>query len=110
MANDSQREEPPQKISKLAIAAETEEDRYDTNIQVVCYACQAEDVDKTSGKIGPVVDGIMKAMTFARQEAVKAWEQDFTPCEHTLCLDQQPSKQIDSQGMILQTQLTEVLK
>ncbi|KAL9106499.1 MAG: hypothetical protein Q9227_008478 [Pyrenula ochraceoflavens] len=93
------REEPPQKISKLAIAAETETDRYDTNTQVICYACQLQDVDKTSGKLAPVVDGIMKAMTFARQEEVKAWEQEFTPCEHTLCLEQQPSKQIESQDL-----------
>jgi ubiquitin carboxyl-terminal hydrolase 5/13 len=93
------REEPPQKISKLAINAETEEDRYDTKTQVICYACQIENVDKAAGKLKAVVDGVMKAMTFAKQEEVKAWEQDFTPCEHTLCLEQQPSKQIESQDL-----------
>jgi ubiquitin carboxyl-terminal hydrolase 5/13 len=93
------REEPPQKMSKLAIEAETEEDRYDTKTQVNCYVCQIENIDKASGKLPAVVDGIMKAMTFARQEEVKAWEQEFTPCEHTLCLEQQPSKQIESQDL-----------
>jgi ubiquitin carboxyl-terminal hydrolase 5/13 len=93
------REEPPQKISKLAIEAETEEDRYDTETQVSCYACQIEKIDKASGKLPAVVDGIMKAMTFARQEEVKAWEQEFTPCDHTRCLEQQPSKQIESQDL-----------
>ena len=93
------REEPPQKISKLAIAAETEEDRYDTVTKVICYACQIEDVDKAEGKLQAVVDGIMKAMTFAKQEEVKAWEQEFIPCEHTLCLEQQPGKHIESQDL-----------
>ena len=93
------RHEPPQKMTKLAIAAETEEDRYDTRTEVVCYACQLENIDKAQGKLQAVVDAVMKAMTFARQEEVKAWEQDFTPCEHTLCLEQQPAKQIDSQEL-----------
>ncbi len=65
------RDEPPQKISKLAIAAETEEDRYDTATRVICYACPSEKVDMTAGQLPRVVDGIMRAMTFARQEEVK---------------------------------------
>jgi ubiquitin carboxyl-terminal hydrolase 5/13 len=93
------REEPPQKMSKVAIKAETEEDRYDTKTQVMCYPCQVENVDTTAGKLTAVVDGVMKAMTFAKQEEVKAWEQEFTPCEHTLCLEQQPGKQIESQDL-----------
>ena len=94
-----QRDEPPPKLTKLAIAAETEEDKYDTATQVKCYACQLQDVDKTSGKLPAVVDGVMKAMTFAKQEEVKAWEQEFTPCEHTLYLEQHPSRQIESQNL-----------
>ncbi|KAF7506564.1 hypothetical protein GJ744_011601 [Endocarpon pusillum] len=93
------REEPPQKMSKLAIAAETEEDRYDTEKRVLCYSCPTEEVNMTAGHLPRVVDGILKAMTFARQEEVKAWEQDFTECEHTLCLQQEPSKQIPSQDL-----------
>ncbi|KKY23012.1 putative ubiquitin c-terminal hydrolase [Phaeomoniella chlamydospora] len=98
-AHSAMRDEPPPKISKLAISAESEEDRYDTTTKVICYECQAEDVPKTSGNLQAVVEGVMKATTFARQEEVKAWEQEFTPCEHTLCLEQQPSKQIESQEL-----------
>jgi ubiquitin carboxyl-terminal hydrolase 5/13 len=94
-----ERAEPPLKMSKLAIAAETEEDRYYTKTQVNCYACQIENVDKAHAKLQAVVDGVMKAMTFARQEEVKAWEQEFTACEHTLCLEQQHSKHIASQDL-----------
>ncbi|KAL8896804.1 MAG: hypothetical protein Q9192_002902 [Flavoplaca navasiana] len=95
----SKRDEPPQKISKLAIAAETEEDRYDTMTKVRCYECGIDDVDKSSGKLSAVVEGVMKANTFAKQAEVQAWEQEITACEHTLCLDQEPARQIESQSL-----------
>lgn len=93
------RDEPPAKISKLAISAETEEDRYDTLTKVRCHECGQNDVDKTQGNLAQVVDGVMKANTFARQEEVKAWEQEMIPCEHTLCLEQEQSRKIDSQHL-----------
>ncbi|RLL94574.1 hypothetical protein CFD26_104230 [Aspergillus turcosus] len=94
-----QRGEPPQKISKLAIAAETDEDRYDTAIRVICYECRLDDIDASSGNLAVVVDGVMKAMTFSKREEIKAWEQEFVPCEHTLCLVQQTAKQTESQEL-----------
>ncbi|KAE8144286.1 hypothetical protein BDV25DRAFT_167187 [Aspergillus avenaceus] len=94
-----QREEPPQKISKLSITAETDEDRYDTITRVICYACGKNDIDKTNSGLEVVVDGIMNAMTFSRREEVKAWEQEFVPCEHTLCLNQGGPTQIQSKDL-----------
>ncbi|ETI28156.1 hypothetical protein G647_00605 [Cladophialophora carrionii CBS 160.54] len=94
-----QRDEPPPKLTKLAIAAETEEDKYDTTTRVKCHACGIQDVDRSSGNLPAVVDGVMKAMTFANSEEVKAWEQEFTPCEHTLCLQQEVGRQIESQNL-----------
>jgi ubiquitin carboxyl-terminal hydrolase 5/13 len=41
----------------------------------------------------------MKANTFSRQEEVKAWEQEFTTCEHILMLHQEASRQIESQDL-----------
>lgn len=93
-----QRDEPPQKITKLAIAAETEEDRYDTQVRVQCYDCGVEEVDRSSGKLSSAIDGVLKANTFARQAEVKAWEQEMIPCEHTLCLEQDTARRIESQG------------
>lgn len=87
-------------MSKLAISAESEEDKYDTETTVICYSCNIQDVDKTFGKLPGVVDGVMKALTFARQEEVKAWEQEFVPCEHTLCLEQKQGPKNVTQGMI----------
>ena len=93
-----QRDEPPQKVSKLAIAAETEEDHYDTTTRVECYECGVKDVDKTQGKLPSTIDGILKANTFSEQAAVKAWELEMTPCQHTLSLQQAPKRDIASQG------------
>ena len=89
------RDEPPQKLTKLAIAAETEEDRYETRAEIKCYECGVEGIEK-QGKVAEVVDGVLKANTFAKQEEVKAWEQEMTACEHTLCLEQDAARQIAS--------------
>lgn len=80
---------------KLAITAETEEDRYDTKLQVKCYKCGIDDVDIKSGRLPGVVEGVLKANTFARQAEVKAWEQEFTACEHILGFEQEPRRQIE---------------
>ncbi len=93
------RDEPPPKITKLAVAAETEADRYDTATQVKCYECGIDNVDQTLGKLPHLVDAVLKANTFARQEEVKAWEQELTACEHTLCLEQEAARQIESQNL-----------
>ena len=45
------------------------------------------------------MDGVLKANTFAKQEEVKAWDLELTPCEHTLTLQQNEPRTIESQGM-----------
>ncbi|CAJ2503181.1 Uu.00g105750.m01.CDS01 [Anthostomella pinea] len=89
------KDEPPAKMTKLAIAAETESDRYDITSSVKCLSC-AKELDKSDPKLAPVVDGILKANTFSRQEEVKAWEQEQTSCEHILTLQQTESRKIQS--------------
>lgn len=91
------RDEPPPKMSKLAIAAETEADRYDTTLTVKCLECGIDNLDKTDPALAPVVDAIMKANTFSRKEEVKAWEQELTSCEHILTLQQSPPRQLSQE-------------
>ncbi|KAG9242536.1 hypothetical protein BJ878DRAFT_514899 [Calycina marina] len=93
------RDEPPQKVTKLAIASETEADRYDYETNVKCYECGDDNVDTASVKLAAVVDGVLKANTFSRQEEVKAWEQEFTSCEHILTLRQDEPRPIQSQDL-----------
>ncbi|KAK5681727.1 ubiquitin C-terminal hydrolase Ubp14 [Elasticomyces elasticus] len=87
--------EPPEKISKLAIQAETEEERYDVQTSIRCFECGVTDLAAT-GVVGETVEGILRANTFAKQEEVKAWEQEMTACEHTLCLEQTAPRTIPS--------------
>ena len=89
------KDEPPAKMTKLAIAAETEADRYDITTTPKCLECST-DLDGSSPKLAPIVDGIMKANTFSRKEEVKAWEQEMTSCEHILLIQQQESRKIQS--------------
>ncbi|KAL7271134.1 ubiquitin C-terminal hydrolase Ubp14 [Rhizina undulata] len=94
-----ERDEPPMKMSKLAIAAETESDKYDTHTYVSCYECGGAEVDGTTGSLPEIIGAVLSAMTFARQTEVQAWEQEITPCEHTLCLEQDPKRQLESQNL-----------
>ncbi|GAW13099.1 hypothetical protein ANO14919_024770 [Xylariales sp. No.14919] len=88
------KDEPPTKMTKLAIAAETDADRYDITTAVKCHECVKE-LDKSHVKLAPIVDGILKANTFSRQEEVKAWEQEMATCEHILMLQQETSRKIE---------------
>ncbi|KAG5293569.1 ubiquitin carboxyl-terminal hydrolase [Histoplasma capsulatum G186AR] len=94
-----QRDEPPPKMSKLAITAESEEDRYDTTTRVNCHSCQVSDIEKSAGKLPAVVNGVLKAATFSRKEEVKAWEQEYKPCQHILSLVQDQSNQTTSKDL-----------
>jgi ubiquitin carboxyl-terminal hydrolase 5/13 len=66
---------------------------------VKCYDCNIDNIDVNAGRLSAVVEGVMKANTFSRQEEVKAWEQEYTSCEHILTLQQQPKKPIQSQDL-----------
>lgn len=88
------RDEPPAKMSRLAIAAETDQDRYDTSLTAKCHECNIE-LDIKNSRLTSVVDGIMVANTFSRKEEVKAWEQELTSCEHVLLMQQNESRKIE---------------
>jgi ubiquitin carboxyl-terminal hydrolase 5/13 len=100
-------EEPPTKITKLAIVEERDEDKYDTITALRCWKC-----DPVKGSIvvpapsSPVaqhaealVDAIIKSASSARQSEIKAWEEEITACEHTLTLQQLNTGHIPASGM-----------
>lgn len=92
------RDEPPQKITKLAIAAEKEEDKYDSTLTVKCLECNTV-LDTTNPKFAPVIDGVLTSNTFSRKEEIKAWEQELTSCEHILMLQQDEPRKIANQDL-----------
>lgn len=93
-----ERDEPPQKMTKLAIAAEKDEDKYDNALSVKCLECNTL-VDAANPKIASVVDGIMTSNTFSRKEEIKAWEQELTSCEHILLMQQEEPRKIANQDL-----------
>ncbi|KAG6860262.1 hypothetical protein C0995_013533 [Termitomyces sp. Mi166 len=103
-AQRAEDDEPPAKMTKLAIAEDREEDRYETRTIVKCWACEPERgrevpeaVDEP--KIKSLVDGVMHSLSSARQSEVKAWEEDILPCEHTFTLSQHPTGFIPASGL-----------
>lgn len=50
-------------------------------------------------KLKSIVDAILSALSSAKQSEVKAWEEVITPCEHTLCLSQEPPKKLEGQDL-----------
>jgi ubiquitin carboxyl-terminal hydrolase 5/13 len=91
----AENEEPPAKITKLAIVEERDEDRYDTFTTIRCWKCNPQkgqtvvpQPGSASEHAAALIDGAMKFMSSAQQSEVKAWEEDIVACEHTLTLQQ----------------------
>ncbi|KAK4213858.1 Isopeptidase T [Rhypophila decipiens] len=78
------RDEPPPKMFKLQIDAETDADRYDTFLTLNCRACNETDLDKSNALVEPVIKEIMKAATWAEKAAIPPWKP--SECEHITML------------------------
>ncbi|TFY74314.1 hypothetical protein EWM64_g9698, partial [Hericium alpestre] len=103
-AQRSDEEEPPAKMTKLAIVEDREEDKYE-------FVTTLKDwkLDPQNGKELPeassdplvksLVNGVMTSMSSARQSEVKAWEEEILPCEHTLTLEQIVTGPIKASGL-----------
>ncbi|KAF9438850.1 hypothetical protein BGZ76_003875 [Entomortierella beljakovae] len=85
-------EEPPQKITKIAIVPENDSDLYEYFTHVKCYECGGVEVDKTVGEIPKVVDAIMTSLSASRQSEIKAWEEEIVSCDHIRNLLQDAEK------------------
>ncbi|EIN03471.1 ubiquitin carboxyl-terminal hydrolase 14 [Punctularia strigosozonata HHB-11173 SS5] len=102
-ANRVEDEEPPSKMTKLAIVEEREEDKYDRLTSLKCWKCDPDNGlelgPDVTAQAKPLVDGVLSAMSSARQSEVKAWEEEILPCEHTLTLEQQATGPIEASGL-----------
>ncbi|KAJ7766902.1 hypothetical protein B0H16DRAFT_1412848 [Mycena metata] len=97
-------EEPPAKISKLAISEEREEDKYEHSTVVKCWTCDVEkgrEIPEAfqDAKIKALADETMRSLSSARQSEVKAWEEEFEACEHTLMLQHTSVGAIPASGL-----------
>ncbi|CAG8499164.1 5681_t:CDS:10 [Paraglomus brasilianum] len=96
-ANDE--EEPPLKISKLAIVPEAEEDKYEYFTKVKCYSCGESEIDKTSGILPIIIDSVMTSLSASKKSEIQAWEQEIVTCDHTRQLVQDPKTLLESQSL-----------
>lgn len=103
-ANRVDEEEPPAKMTKLAIVEDRDEDKYEFKTVLKCWKCEPENgLEIPDAMADPHVkslsDGVMQSLSSARQSEVKAWEEEITPCEHTLTLQQQSTGPILASGL-----------
>ncbi|KAI8070724.1 hypothetical protein BC940DRAFT_295408 [Gongronella butleri] len=90
---------PPQKMSKLAILPENYEPTYEYITKVRCYACTGVEAPKSvNSEITSIVDAVLAATSSAKQSDIKAWEEEITACEHTLCLEQDAPHKLEPQS------------
>ena len=97
-------DEPPAKITKLAIVEEREEDKFDYITTLKCWSCEnnsGRELPELSGdpKVKDLVREVMASLSSARQSEVKAWEEEITACEHTLTLEQFATGHIQPSGL-----------
>ncbi|KAI9021093.1 hypothetical protein DFJ74DRAFT_607161 [Hyaloraphidium curvatum] len=78
---------PPQKMAKLVIVEQPEEELYDFVTEAKCLTCGIV-VDKTHPNIAGTVTGVLSAMSAKKQSEVKAWEEETKECAHTRSLVQ----------------------
>ncbi|CAG8433718.1 11276_t:CDS:10 [Ambispora gerdemannii] len=92
-------EEPPQKISKLAIVPESDEDKHEFITHVKCYACGGVEIERTIGQLPIVIDSLMASTSAIKQSEIQAWEEKIIECDHVKNLEQQESKPFEAQAL-----------
>ncbi|KAF9110895.1 hypothetical protein BGX27_005734 [Mortierella sp. AM989] len=90
--------EPPQKITKIAIVPENDADLYEYFTHVKCYECGGVEVDKAVGEIPKIVDAIMTSLSASRQSEIKAWEEEIVSCDHIRNLQQDTEKIVSAEN------------
>ena len=91
-------------MTKLAIAVDREEDKYEHHTVVKCWKCNSESGLELPSlpdepQVKSLVDSVMQSLSSARQSEVKAWEEEIIACEHTLTLEQHSPGSIPASGL-----------
>ncbi len=83
------------KLLKLEIKAETEEDYYDTLTSVFCLPCN-EKIDSKINPLPEVIEAVLNATSYNRHNEVKAWEQEIKISKYANDLKQLSSKDLSN--------------
>ncbi|CCH43508.1 Ubiquitin carboxyl-terminal hydrolase [Wickerhamomyces ciferrii] len=91
-----EREETPNKIIKLEIKQEREQDLYDINTELFTFNGTTKDVivDLNSDTLA-TIDKIINSDSINKKEELKTWQQEILPCEHTIEFKQSPISTLD---------------
>lgn len=94
------RQQSPPKMTKLAIEAKKEEDKFDTITSIKDLKFPSEVIDDAASVgLADVVAGVLSAVSYAKREEIKAWELEIVPCEHVLTL-QQDTVKVEPQNLV----------
>ena len=89
---DAEPAEPPMKMTKLSIPAEENPSSdYTFETLVRCYACDpvhGARLTNPAGEVAAIVRHVVEGNAAARQDELKAWEEEVLPCEHSENLHQ----------------------
>ncbi|KAI9328678.1 hypothetical protein DFJ73DRAFT_800540 [Zopfochytrium polystomum] len=100
-------ESRPQKITKLAIEVESEEEKYDFIVKACCFDCGGAEID--GSPIKSAIDGVLNAMSSRKKSDVQAWQEEITACAHTSELAQGQPKSLGSHAQCKDCELQENL-
>lgn len=91
-------ESPPKKITKLQILADpAEDDLHDFESELHCFQCPNQPTVVYEDRLKTITQAIKMATSVKQKQDMKGWQHaEITPCEHTLTLEQIPSKPIGS--------------
>ncbi|KAH8091347.1 ubiquitin carboxyl-terminal hydrolase 14 [Cristinia sonorae] len=103
-SNRVEDEEPPAKMTKLAIVEDREEDKYEHRTSIKCWRCNPENgleiaEASSDSNVQRLVTSVMQSLSSARQSEVKAWEEEIEACEHTVTLEQFATGHILESGL-----------
>ncbi|TPX36157.1 hypothetical protein SmJEL517_g01651 [Synchytrium microbalum] len=90
---------PPQKMTRLAITVENDEDTHELLTSLKCYACGGVEIDRSVGNAGMIADAVLAALSARKQSDIKAWEDEAKSCTHTENLMQLDSKKMAAQDL-----------
>lgn len=83
------KDKPKEKIAKLEIKESLESDNFDVFNTIYCVACDATfDIDSTPSPVQAIAKDVLASNSSARNDEIKAWEQEIVPCEHSVDLQQ----------------------
>ncbi|AOA64302.1 Ubiquitin carboxyl-terminal hydrolase 14 [Komagataella phaffii CBS 7435] len=91
-------EESPEKIAKLEIKDQSEEDLFNIQTALFCSSCddqfplKQEDLPASTNSI---VETVLHSSSNERKEEIKSWEQEILPCHHCFDIVQQPIEDLD---------------